>query len=31
MHAELTIAFVVLKPGVDVTAEELTQYANGDF
>ena len=31
VHGELPLAFVVLRPGVDVTAEELIQYTNGNF
>jgi len=31
MHGELPLAFVVLRPEVDVTSEEVIQYTNGDF
>ena len=31
VHGELPLAFVVLRPGVDVTAEQLIQYTNGNF
>jgi acyl-coenzyme A synthetase/AMP-(fatty) acid ligase len=30
VHGELPLAFVVLRSGVNVTAEELIQYTNGN-
>ena len=31
VHGELPLAFVVLRPGVNVTAEQLIQYTNGNL